>query len=190
LPPRARWLTPGSARRSGQQDGLWLARIVEGLKNAQGFEPPLIAKLRHELNALRGNWFWSVFLGIALTVLGVVALGYVMIALLAPALAIGTPCSTRGGTAEALGAFWCRSWSGFFLHLLPAVLSIVAGVLLLRAPGGALAALTLLVACFLMAGGIFKIVAAARYRFATASVQTCDRTFVTVNLGRGRCGIQ
>jgi uncharacterized membrane protein HdeD (DUF308 family) len=38
--------------------------------------------------------------------------------------------------------------------------------LFLRAPGGALAALTLLVACFLMAGGLFKIVAAASYRFA------------------------
>jgi len=63
---------------------------VEGLNNAQGFEPPLIAKLRHELSALRGNWFWSVFLGIALIVLGVVALGWVMIAFLAPALAIGT----------------------------------------------------------------------------------------------------
>jgi len=38
-----------------------------------------------------------------------------------------------------------------------------------------------------MAGGIFKIVAAAGYRFATASVEACDRTFVTVNL-RGICG--
>jgi len=49
--------------------------MVEGLNNAQGFERPLIAKLRHDFNALRGNWFWSVFLGIALIVLGVVALG-------------------------------------------------------------------------------------------------------------------
>jgi len=38
-----------------------------------------------------------------------------------------------------------------------------------------------------MAGGIFNIVAAARYRFATASVQASDRTFVTVDL-RGICG--
>src|SRR4029077_20317291 len=46
------------------------------------------------------------------------------------------------------------------------VLSIVVGVLFLRAPGGALAALTLLVACFLMVGGLFKIIAAVSYRFA------------------------
>jgi uncharacterized membrane protein HdeD (DUF308 family) len=40
------------------------------------------------------------------------------------------------------------------------VLSIVVGLLFLRAPVNALAALTLLVACFLLAGGIFKVVAA------------------------------
>ena len=38
-------------------------------------ERPLVAELRHGLNALRGNWFWFVLLGIALIVLGSVALG-------------------------------------------------------------------------------------------------------------------
>jgi uncharacterized membrane protein HdeD (DUF308 family) len=71
-----------------------------------------------------------------------------------------------GGVAEAVGAFWSRGWSGFFLHLLSGVLSIVVGVLFLRAPLDALLALTLLLACFLMVGGIFKIVAALTYRFA------------------------
>jgi uncharacterized membrane protein HdeD (DUF308 family) len=65
-----------------------------------------------------------------------------------------------------VGAFWCRGWSGFFLELLSGVLSIVVGLLFLRAPLNALAALTLLLACFLMAGGIFKVVAAVGYRFA------------------------
>jgi uncharacterized membrane protein HdeD (DUF308 family) len=46
------------------------------------------------------------------------------------------------------------------------VLPVVVGVLLLGAPVGALATLTLLLACFLMAGGTFKIVAAVGYRFA------------------------
>src|SRR5262245_26096510 len=48
-----------------------------------GFERPIVAALRHELGALRGNWFWFVLLGIALVVLGTVALGYVVIASLA-----------------------------------------------------------------------------------------------------------
>ncbi len=124
---------------------------------------PLVAalrqELRHELDALRGNWFWFVILGVSLVVLGTVALGSVVIASLAAAAAIGV-LLLLGGAAEAVGAFWCRGWSGFFLELLSGVLSIVVGLLFLRAPAGALAALTLLLACFLMVGGFFKIVAA------------------------------
>jgi uncharacterized membrane protein HdeD (DUF308 family) len=128
------------------------------------FERPLVAELRHGLDALRGNWFWFVLLGIALIVLGFVALGSVVIASLATAVTIGM-LILIGGCAETIGAFWCRGWSGFFLHLLSGVLSIVVGLLFLRAPMNALLALTLLLACFLMVGGIFKIVAALSYRF-------------------------
>ena len=130
---------------------------------------PLVAalrqELRHELDALRGNWFWFVILGVSLVVLGIVALGSMVIASLAAAAAIGV-LLLLGGAAEAVGAFWCRGWSGFFLELLSGVLSIVVGLLFLRAPAGALAALTLLLACFLLVGGFFKIVAAVVYRFA------------------------
>src|SRR6516165_1081153 len=122
-------------------------------------------ELRHELNALRGNWIWFVLLGVALLVLGTVALGSAVVASLAAAVAIGV-LLLLGGAAEAVGAFWCRGWSGFFMELLSGVLSIVVGLLFLRAPLNALAALTLLVACFLMVGGIFKIVSAVAYRFA------------------------
>jgi uncharacterized membrane protein HdeD (DUF308 family) len=127
---------------------------------------PVVGALRHELNALRGNWFWFVLLGVALVVLGTIALSSAVIASLAAAVAIGT-LLVVGGAAEGVGAFWCRGWSGFFLELLSGVLSIVVGLLFLRAPFGALAALTLLVACFLMVGGIFKIVSALVYKLAT-----------------------
>jgi uncharacterized membrane protein HdeD (DUF308 family) len=130
-----------------------------------GLERPMIASLRHELDALRGQWLWFVLLGVALVVLGTVALGSVVIASLAAAVVIGV-LIFMGGVAETIGAFWCRGWSGFFLHLLSGVLSIVIGIMFVRAPIGALAALTLLIACFLMVGGIFNIVAALSYRFA------------------------
>jgi uncharacterized membrane protein HdeD (DUF308 family) len=129
------------------------------------FEPPGLVVLRHDLGALRGNWFWFVLLGIALVVLGTVAIGSVVIASIAVAMVLGV-LILMGGIAETLGAFWSRGWSGFFLHLLSGVLSIVIGVLFLRAPVGALLALTLLVAAFLLVGGIFKIVAALSFRFA------------------------
>jgi uncharacterized membrane protein HdeD (DUF308 family) len=130
-----------------------------------GYERPLVAELRHGLEALRGKWFWFVIVGVALVVLGTIALGSVVIASLAAAVAIGALLLVAGAF-EVVGAFWCRGWSGFFLHLLSGVLSIVVGLLFLRAPGEALAALTLLIACFLMATGIFKIVVALMHRFA------------------------
>ncbi|HEX7376857.1 MAG TPA: DUF308 domain-containing protein [Pirellulales bacterium] len=124
----------------------------------------LVADLRHELSALRGNWLWFVLLGLALVVLGGVALGSLWIAGLATALAIGALLLV-GGLAETIGAFWSWRWSGFFFHLLSGLLSLVVGMLFLRAPVDALLALTLLLACLLMVGGIFKIVAALTYRF-------------------------
>ena len=121
-------------------------------------------ELRHELSAIRGNWFWFLLLGIALIALGTIALGYVGIASLAAAVVIGWFIFI-GGIAESIGAFWCRAWSGFFWNLLSGILGIVVGLLFLRAPGEALLALTLLIASFLLVEGIFKIVAALMYRF-------------------------
>jgi uncharacterized membrane protein HdeD (DUF308 family) len=126
---------------------------------------PLVAELRHELTALRGNWLWFVLLGVALIILGFIALGSVWIAGLATAVAIGA-LLVVSGVAEMIGAFWSWQWSGVFLHLLSGLLSLVVGVLFLRAPLDALLALTMLLACLLMVSGLFRIVAALTYRFA------------------------
>jgi uncharacterized membrane protein HdeD (DUF308 family) len=120
--------------------------------------------LRHELAALRGNWLWFVLLGVALIILGLIALASPWVATLATAVVIGT-LLIASGLAEAIGAFWSRRWSGFFLHLLSGVLSFVVGVLFLRAPVSAGLALTLLLACLLIVGGLFKIIAALSHRF-------------------------
>jgi uncharacterized membrane protein HdeD (DUF308 family) len=129
------------------------------------YERPQVAELRHAANAIRGNWLWFVVLGIAMIVLGFIALGSLVIASLATAVAIGV-LLLIGGVAEMIGSFWCRGWSGFFLHLLSGVFSLVIGLLFLRAPVDALLALTLLLSCLLMVGGIFKIIAALNFRFA------------------------
>ncbi len=128
--------------------------------------PYFAADLRHELTAMRANWGWLVALGIALVVLGMFALSAVVIASFATTIAIGV-LILLSGIAETFGAFWSRGWSGFFLHLLSGVLSMVVGVFFLRIPVGGLLALTLLLSCLLMVGGIFKIVTALTYRFAS-----------------------
>jgi uncharacterized membrane protein HdeD (DUF308 family) len=128
-------------------------------------DSPFAAGLRHELAALRGNWLWFVVLGIALMVLGVVALGSTVIASLAVEMTFGV-LLLIAGVGEIVGSFWARRWSGVFLHLLSGILSAVVGVLFLARPGAGLAALTLLVASLFLVGGAFKIVAALSHRFA------------------------
>ncbi len=128
-------------------------------------EGPFLTGLRHELDSLRGNWFWFLLLGIILVVTGVIALGYPLITSVAVVVVFGV-ILLFSGAVELVGAFWCRAWSGFFLHLLSGVLAVIVGLLFLRAPISAELALTLLIASFLLVGGIFKIVATLSYRFA------------------------
>jgi uncharacterized membrane protein HdeD (DUF308 family) len=121
--------------------------------------------VRHDLSALRAGWWLFLVVGILLIFFGLTALSSLIAASLATAIVIGI-LLLLGGLAETFGAFWSRAWSGFLLHLLSGVLSIVVGALFLRAPVGALVALTLLLACLLMVAGLFRISAALTYRFA------------------------
>ncbi|WZP00529.1 HdeD family acid-resistance protein [Isosphaeraceae bacterium EP7] len=121
--------------------------------------------LRHEIEALGGNWLWFVVLGAALIALGSVALSSVVIASIVSTVALGV-VMIAAGIGEIVGAFWVRYWSGFFLHLLSGILTGVVGLLLLKAPIQGTATLTLLIASFLLVGGIFSVITALSYRFA------------------------
>jgi len=127
-------------------------------------ETPLRSAIRHELQAIRGKWAWLVGLGIALIVLGTIMLGSPVIATLATVAALGV-LILIGGVAEAVGAFWCREWSGFFLALLSGTLGVVIGLMLLGNPIQGGLTLTVLLASFLFVGGIFRAVAALAHRF-------------------------
>src|SRR4051794_40082827 len=98
--------------------------------------PPAYFSLHHGLNELRTSCLWFVVLGGVLITLGFIALGAVVVASLATVMVIGW-LMLFSGVAETIGAFWSWRWSGFFLHLLSGVLSIVVGVMFLRAPIGA-----------------------------------------------------
>ena len=121
-------------------------------------------ELRWDLAALRRDWPWFVVLGVVLILVGVFALASQVIASLLTAAMIGGLLLVAGAI-ESVGAFWSRRWSGFFLHLLSGLLSLVVGVLFVWAPLDAALALTLLMACLLLVGGTFRIVAAPTLRF-------------------------
>ncbi len=120
--------------------------------------------LRHELDAIGGNWAWFLALGIVLIVVGTLAVAMPLVASLATAVTIGA-LLLIGGILQLVGAFWTREWSGFLLSLLMGVLYFVLGLFFLRDPGDALLAMTLLLACTLIVGGMFRIIGSIVYRF-------------------------
>ena len=120
--------------------------------------------LRHELEAIRGNWGWFLALGIVLVVVGTLAIAMPFAGSVASIVALSA-LLVVGGIAQLIGAFWTREWSGFFLSLLMGVLYLVTGVVFFRHPADALAAVTLLLACALMIGGLFRIIGSLMYRF-------------------------
>jgi uncharacterized membrane protein HdeD (DUF308 family) len=130
---------------------------------------------------IRRNWGWFLVLGIALIVLGVLALGAVGLTTIAVVLVVGW-LVLIGGAFEVAAAFWARQWSGFFLHLLVGFLYVVVGVLILGHPVAAAAGFTLVLAALFLTGGVFRIVAAAMLRYPNWGWSVLDG-FVSLILG-------
>ena len=112
---------------------------------------------------LRRSWGWLLAAGIALVVLGVVALSVPCFVGLAMEVFLGW-LLVIGGVLQGVQAFRTRGWGGFFFAVLSAALYIVAGVLLLGNPMWGLIAMTLLLAVFFVVEGIFKIIMALTLR--------------------------
>ncbi len=117
------------------------------------------------LEELRKRWGWFLALGILLIVLGTIAIGSTFLMTLVTMVFLGW-LMIVGGVLQALHAFSCKSWSGFFIDLLMGILYAVVGFMLVANPGSSAVALTLLIAMFLIFGGIFRIVASLAVRYA------------------------
>jgi len=114
---------------------------------------------------LRRNWGWFLALGILLVVLGTTALGASVAMTIASVMLFGWLLIV-GGLVEAIHAFWReRGWGGVFINLLTGILYVLVGFMMVANPGVAAVTLTLLIALFLMFGGIFRIVVALMLRF-------------------------
>ncbi len=120
--------------------------------------------LRHELEAIRGNWGWILALGIILIVVGTLAIAMPFAGSLASIVVLSSLLIV-GGIAQLVGAFWTRDWSGFFLSLLMGILYLVTGVVFLRHPVDTLQFITLLLACALMISGLFRIIGSLASQF-------------------------
>lgn len=128
-------------------------------------EPNLLsASLAAPLQHLHRAWGWFVALGVALIVLGVVCILGEMETTLITVIVLGWLLLVSGVVA-LVHALRTRTWSGFLLYLLSAVLRGVTGFLLVRYPLIGALSLTLLLASLFIVGGVFRAVGAATLRF-------------------------
>lgn len=117
-----------------------------------------------DIQEIAQHWKWFLGLGIVSIILGTFALGSSVLVTLASVVLFGWILLLMGGI-EVGHSFWQRQWGGFFLHLVNGILSIVVGFLLATNPGASAVVLTLLLAMFFMAGGLFRILTALMMRF-------------------------
>ncbi len=117
------------------------------------------------LGALGKRWGWFLALGILLIVLGTIALGSSVTMTLASMVFVGW-LMIVGGFFEAIQAFTCKAWSGFFIDLLTGILYVVVGFMIVGNPAATAVTLTLLIAMFLIFSGVFRIATSITVRYA------------------------
>lgn len=83
---------------------------------------------------LHSKWGWFVALGVVLLVLGILALGNLLVATLASVFFVGI-MMILGAVAQVIHAFRMKGWGGFFYWLLGGLLYGAAGVIAFIDPG-------------------------------------------------------
>jgi uncharacterized membrane protein HdeD (DUF308 family) len=129
------------------------------------FSPiPTPTNFAHEIQMLRDKWCWFLALGIAMVLFGTVAIGQAVVATKAATVLFGI-LLLAGGVAEIISSFWAGKWSATLVHLLIGVLYTVVGLIIIDTPMESAVQLTLIIALFLIFGGIFRVVFALSERF-------------------------
>lgn len=107
------------------------------------------------------NWFLG--LGVLLVALGIAAIIFPVAATLAIEVVIGW-ILVISGLAGIVQAYRAARWKGFLFTLLGALLSLAIGTLLLLYPLTGAISLTLVIAAFFFAGGVFRVLLALQVR--------------------------
>ena len=106
---------------------------------------------------VRKNWGWLLALGIGFILLGTIALGMSVAVTVVTVLFFGVLLAI-GGTVQLIQAFRSRGWQSIGMHVLIAVLYLVAGISLMTQPVAGSLALTALLGVAFVATGILRIV--------------------------------
>lgn len=120
--------------------------------------------IRAGFDQLHASWGWFVALGIALIVLGAACILGEISATLITVVVLGW-LLLISGIITLVHAFQTRTWSGFLLYLLSALLRLFTGFMLVRFPLGGALGITLLLALLFIVGGTFRAIGAGKLRF-------------------------
>jgi uncharacterized membrane protein HdeD (DUF308 family) len=112
---------------------------------------------------VRSKWGWFVALGVALVLLGVLALGDVVAVTLASAVFVGAMFLV-GGIFHLIHAFMVKTWSGFLMNVLAGVLYVIGGALIMDEPIAGALLITIFLIAALVVGGALRITVALRHR--------------------------
>ena len=133
--------------------------------NTSAGQGPSVQEIaRHELASMQEHWWAFLILGIGLVLLGAIAATSAPFVSIAAVSLFGF-IMVVGGIAQVVSAFWAGKWSGFILQILFGILYVIVGYILVDTPVKAATDLTLLMALFLIVGGIVRIVVSMAERF-------------------------
>ncbi|HEY2523566.1 MAG TPA: HdeD family acid-resistance protein [Candidatus Binataceae bacterium] len=108
------------------------------------------------IEEVRKHTTWFLVVGIALVILGMVAIGSAVAMTIVSVLFLGW-LLIIAGIFEVIHGFSRRPWSGFFINLLGGVLYAVAGLVMVANPALAAVTLTLVIAVMLIVAGLFRL---------------------------------
>jgi uncharacterized membrane protein HdeD (DUF308 family) len=137
--------------------------------------------LIHDVESIRHHWGWLLTLGIAMAVLGTIAIFITPAATLATVLILGW-LLIFSGIAESIYGFRVRKWGGLFLHLIGGILGVLIGLLIITHPVAGALAWTLLFASFFTVIGLFRLTAAVSLKFPNWAWAVFD-SLITIGLG-------
>jgi uncharacterized membrane protein HdeD (DUF308 family) len=127
--------------------------------------PYFLADGPEELQELRRSRGWFLALGVALAALGLLAIGYPVVATLVTVELIGFVLVVAGGF-ELASSFRARRLGSFLLRVLCGLLYLFLGVVMIDRPALGAAGYTLVLALFFVAAGVLRVVLALTQRFS------------------------
>jgi uncharacterized membrane protein HdeD (DUF308 family) len=131
---------------------------------------------------LRRHWGWLLAVGILSVILGTIGLGMTWMLTLASVLYFGFLLIVIG-IVQVVQSFKCSGWKSTVLHVLIALLYLVAGIVVVSRPLLASLTLTWMIGFLLLAVGVMRIVVGVQHRGTSGWVGGVLGGVITLLLG-------